>query len=71
MTNSALFCKKVVDSGVKFSFIAEKIGMTRQGLSKKLKDNSDFKAYQMLIIADILHLSDEDRDAIFYAQNVD
>lgn len=71
MTDTNLLRKKIEESGIKLSFIAEKLGMTRQGFDKKLKDNSDFKAYQMFILVDILHLTKKEAAAIFYAQNVD
>lgn len=71
MTNTALLKEKISNAGIKLSFIAEKLGMSRQGFDRKLKDGSDFKAYQMFIIVDILHLSDDEATAIFYAKDVD
>jgi DNA-binding phage protein len=70
MTNTALLREKIDNAGIKLSFIAKKLGMSRQYLDKKLKDGSDFKAYQMIILVDILHLSDDEATAIFYAESV-
>lgn len=71
MTNVKLLKEKILASGVKFSFIAEKIGMTRQGLCKKFDDGTDFKAWQMIVISDILHLTDDQEREIFFADDVD
>ena len=71
MTNTDLLKQKIEESGVKYAFIADKLGMSRQGLSQKIAQNGDFKAWQMLSIVDILHLSDDEARDIFYAQNVD
>ena len=71
MTNGTLLRDKIDGSGIKYAFLAEKLGMSRQALSQKLASGGDFKAWQMLLIADILHLSDEDARAIFYPQDVD
>lgn len=71
MTNTSKLREALKSRGISFAFIAEKIGMTRQGFVKKLSDGSDFKAYQMYIIKDLLRLTDEEARDIFYTQDVD
>lgn len=71
MTNSELLREKITGMGIKYTFVAEVLGMTRQALDRKLKDGSDFKAYQMIILKDMLRLTDEEARDIFFAMNVD
>lgn len=70
MTDSKKLKELLKNRGVSFAFVAKKIGMTRQGLSKKFEDGSDFKAYQMIIIKDLLRMTDEEARDIF-SSNVD
>lgn len=67
MTDTVKLREVIKSRGVSFAFIARKIGMTRQGLMKKLDENSDFKAYQMFIIKDLLRLTDEEAKDIFFS----
>ena len=71
MTNSKKLKELLESRGVSFSLVAKKIGMTRQGLHKKFEDGSDFKAYQMIIIKDLLRMTDEEARDIFFSSNVD
>lgn len=71
MTNSKKLKELLESRGVSFAFVAKKIGMTRQGLYKKFEDGSDFKAYQMIIIKDLLRMTDEEARDIFFSSNVD
>ena len=50
--------------------LAERLGITRYGLDKKLNEGSDFKAWQMYVIKEVLSLSDEEAEAIFFAKDV-
>lgn len=71
MTDTKKLREAIKGRGVSFAFIAEKIGMSRQGFCKKLEDNSDFKAYQMFIIKDLLRLTNEEARDIFFKPEVD
>ena len=68
MTDTEKLREVIKSRGVSFAFIAEKIGMSRQGFAKKIDENSDFKAYQMFIIKDLLRLTDEEARDIFFSQ---
>lgn len=65
--------RECIDSaGIKYSFIAEKLGLSRQAFSNALaRDNTDFKTGQMFIISDILGLSPDQQREIFFAHEVD
>lgn len=66
MTNIELLREKIERSGLKYSFIALQIGMTKEGFSKKLQLGTEFKPSQINILCDLLHITDlEERRHIF------
>ena len=65
MTNTTLLRLKIESMGIKLTFVAERLGITKQALDRKLKDGSDFKAYQMIILKDMLRLSNKEARDIF------
>lgn len=71
MTNVTLLRQRIDKSGLKMSYIAEQLNMTPQGLYKKLKDESDWLFTQVMIIKRLLHLSDEEVNAIFFTIDVE
>lgn len=71
MTNVTLLRQKIDDSGLKMVYIAEQLGMTPQGLYKKLKDGSDWIFSQVMIIKKLLQLSDDEVNAIFFNYDVE
>lgn len=71
MTNVALLKETIKKKGMLFSFIANELGMTEQVFSNKLSNGTDFKAWQMFKISDLLQLTGDEARAIFFAQNVD
>jgi DNA-binding phage protein len=67
MTDSALLRAAIRSSGYKMSYIAEKLGITPQGLYKKIENRSEFKASEILILTKVLGLSSKERESIFFA----
>ena len=68
MTNKELLEKAIKDSGLKKSFIAEKIGLTPAGFYNCLNNRAEFKASQISILCDLLGIEDlKDKEAIFFA----
>ena len=65
MADNARLQKLVRDSGVKKSFIAEKMGITYQGYVKKESGKSEFIASEIKVIKDILHLTNKEVAEIF------
>ena len=63
--NEELFEQKVKESGLKYSFIAQKLGITEFGLIKKRQGKIPFKVSEINIITEILHLTASERDTIF------
>ena len=71
MTNTILLKRIIDNSGYKIVFLAEKVGLTPQGFYKKLKDGSDWSFTQVMILKDLLHLTREDINAIFFNSEVE
>ena len=68
MTNSKLLLKTIRDRGLKFKFVAEQLGLTANGFRKKANNQTEFKASEIQNCVAILHLSDEERNKIFFCQ---
>lgn len=70
MINSKKLVEKIDESGVKRKFIAEKLGLSAYGLSKKINNENEFKVSEVEKICNILDLSSAEREDIFFAKNV-
>lgn len=71
MTNQEKLQAYIKKSGLKRGYIAEKLGITTYGLSMKITNKSEFKASEIDILCELLHIDVTDRMAIFFARAVD
>lgn len=71
MTNTRLLREKIDESGYKLRFIAKQLRITYQGFLNKINNESEFKASEIQILSELLRLSETERDAIFFTQNVE
>ena len=71
MTNCSLLKEKIVESGISITFLAEKCNISRDYFYKKLNGEVDFKQSEIVAIQDVLHLSQSERNNIFFAKKVD
>ena len=71
MTGMKLLRKKIDESGYRMRFIADKLGISYQGFLNKLQGNSEFKASEIQILSDLLHLTSEERTKIFFTFDVE
>lgn len=71
MTNSILLNYKIKISGYRHGFLAEKLGLSRTGLYNKINNKSEFLASEIQTLSDILKLSPDERQEIFFAREVD
>lgn len=69
--NNELLVSKMNASGLSRSEIAERLGITRQGLYNKLSGTNEFKSSEIRLLSEILMLSPQERDLIFFADCVD
>lgn len=66
MTDSEVLKKKISDSGISITFIAEKLGISRGSLYNKLNNDTEFVLSEVRALKDILRLSDKDMEKIFF-----
>lgn len=58
--------------GLKMSFIADMMGLSRYALSMKLENKNEFKSSEIAALCDLLDINSlEQKEAIFFAKNVD
>lgn len=69
MTDTGLLTDKIDESGLKRSFIAEKLGLSPYGLSKKINNESEFKGSEIKLLCQILNIKSlKEKEAIFFAE---
>ena len=71
MVNTQLLDEKIVSSGLYLKFIIEKLGLSRNGFDKKRKGKTPFRTAEIYVLCDLLNLSEEDRQDIFFAPKVE
>lgn len=62
--------KTIDQSGMKLSAISDKMGVTRTTLYNKVSGRTEFNASEIETLANVLHLSEKDRNSIFFAKSV-
>lgn len=67
MTDTKMLRDKINDRGLKYSFVAEQLGLTAYGFQRKVENDSEFKASEIQRLYILLDLSEEERNAIFFA----
>lgn len=68
--NDELLRKKIDSSDLSKSFIAECLGLSRQGLHNKLIGEREFKGSEIKKLSILLNLSDSEREEIFFTDCV-
>lgn len=66
MINKNLLESKMAESGLKRKYFCERLGLTYQGLSNKLKGENEFVSSEIKVLKEILHLSDKAVNDIFF-----
>ena len=66
MTDTAKLRQKIKDSGYRIHFIAEKIGLSYQGLLNKVENKREFRAGEIIVLCDLLGIDAQERDTIFF-----
>lgn len=71
MTNTALLEKLIEKSGLKLSFIADKLSISRQALYKKIKGLAHFTGPEIKIMCELLKLNTWAKiKPVFFADDV-
>lgn len=71
MINTALLRKKIKDSGHGFCCIAKRCGLTYQEFKEKLNGETEFMASEIMMLKEILNISDNEVELIFFSGYVD
>jgi len=69
MTNGKMLDEKIKNSGITITFIAEKLGCSRNRIYSILA-NGECSASEIVAFTRILHLTKAERDAIFLLEKV-
>ena len=72
MTDTKLLKEKITKSGLKLTYIAQCMGISRAGLYNKVNNRRAFNQYEIEKLCRILQIrSMEEKEAIFFAHHVD
>lgn len=71
MTKSNLLREKIDGCGFKLVFVAKQLDISYQAFLKKLNNETEFKTSEVMILKELLHLTDDEVMEIFFGQNVD
>lgn len=71
MTDSKELSEVIEKSGLKIIHIASVLGLSREGLYKKINNQTEFKASEIVRLQEILNISNEKRDEIFFNSKVE
>lgn len=71
MTNTTLLREKIENSGYKLRYIAKQLGITYAGFQKKLNNETEFKVSEVAILKELLKLTADEVQRIFFAIRVD
>ena len=70
MTDTELLKKKINESGLRFNFIAEKMGLSRSGLYQKINGNNEFSQSEIVKLCELLNIkSIQERQVIFFKRD--
>lgn len=71
MTNEKLLEEKILQSGKKKKYLAEKCGLSVQGFRNCCTNKAEFKAGHIKILCDELNITSlKEQKAIFFAESV-
>lgn len=71
MTDSTFLELKIKAAGYSIKGFSKKVGISRSCFYNKLKNTAEFKASEIMRIAEMLSLTDSEKEAIFFAGLVD
>ncbi len=71
MVNTNLFNEALKNHGDRKDGLAAKLGISRQTLSNKINNKTEFKNQEAIMIKDLLRLTDAEFVSIFFAHEGD
>lgn len=67
MTKENLLREKINACGYKLVYVAKQLGISYQALLKKITNETEFKASEVMMLKELLHLTDEEVMDIFFS----
>lgn len=68
MTDTRLLREKIQESGLKYKYLAEKLGISGYSLQKKIDNRTEFKACEIKALCCILGIDSlPEKEKIFFA----
>lgn len=66
MIKGNLLREKIDACGFKLVYVAKQVGVSYQAFLKKLNNETEFKASEVMILKELLHLTDDEVMEIFF-----
>ena len=67
MTDSRALKELIKSKGLKLKYVAEYLGLSSYGFSKKLNNEQEFKTSEVAALCELLEIKDlEEKEAIFF-----
>lgn len=66
MGNMTMLRDKIKESGISFTAVADKIGVSRETLYNRINGESEFKASEIACLTNMLQLNKSEQDNIFF-----
>lgn len=67
MTDTKMLRTTIESRGLKYKYIADELGITPYGFQKKAENDSEFKASEIKKLSELLELSLDEKEQIFFA----
>ena len=71
MTDTVALRNVIKNKGLKYNYIARSVGLSPYGLQKKIENENEFRASEIVKLSEVLELSVKQRNDIFFAKAVD
>lgn len=71
MVDSELLKECIKKSGLKYYFIAKRLGISRYALQMKIENETEFKLSEAVALAEMLNMSEKLMFKIFFGQELD
>lgn len=71
MVNSNILRQTIKNNGIKMKFVAEKLGISPNSLTRKINNQTEFKLSEIEKLSVILTLTEADKTALFFAPFVE
>ena len=68
MTDTKELRRRIEAAGLKYKYVAQKLGISPYTLQLKIDNYNEFKVSEVDLLSSLLHLSLREKDAIFFAK---